>query len=84
MQMIIICYLILLKLSNAITGNDYQVTDLDLVEPYKKRLAIMGLNNGVVVQILASHTQGSIIQTASGKLALDTEIIEAIEVTEPQ
>lgn len=81
--MIIIYEDVLLKLSQAQTGQTYQITKLSLIESLSKRLAVLGINSGVFVEILALHKHGAVIKTSSGNLALGTDVLDAIQVLNP-
>jgi len=71
----------LLKLSQATTGKFYHVEDLSLLKSLAKRLAVLGLNTGVLIEILALYKHGAMIKTPCGDLAIGTDLLDAILVT---
>ncbi len=73
----------MLTLSQAQTGQTYQIMTLNLIESLSKRLAVLGINSGVFIQILALHKHGAVIKTASGNIALGSDVLDAIKVMDP-
>jgi len=71
----------LLKLSQAQAGRQYKVIHLTLLESLSKRLAILGLNTGVLIEILALYKHGALIKTSSGNIALGADVLDSIQVT---
>jgi len=71
----------LLKLSQAQAGKKYKVESLLSLKSLSKRLAILGLNTGVLIELLALYKHGAIVKTACGKVALGADLLDAIQVT---
>ncbi|MBL4660607.1 MAG: FeoA domain-containing protein [Alcanivoracaceae bacterium] len=70
----------MLKLSQAQAGKQYKVIHLTLLKSLSKRLAIFGLNTGVLIEILALYKHGAVIKTASGNIALGADVLDFIQV----
>lgn len=83
MKMIVIHEIFLLKLSQAQKGQTYQIIKLNLLESLSKRLAILGINPGVFINVVALHKHGAVIKTPSGNIALGADVLDAIQVMSP-
>ena len=70
-----------MKLSQAQTGKQYQVTRLTLLKALSKRLAILGINSGVIIELLSLYKHGAVIKTPCGNVALGTDLLDSILVT---
>ena len=71
----------MLKLSQAQTGQQYKVEKLMSLQALSKRLAILGLNTGVLIEVLALYKHGAVVKTINGKIAIGADIIDSIMVT---
>ncbi|HHL31303.1 MAG TPA: ferrous iron transport protein A [Oceanospirillales bacterium] len=71
----------MLKLSHAKIGKKYKVEKLTLLDSLSKRLAILGVNVGVCIELLALYKHGAMLKTSSGKIALGADLLDAIVVT---
>ena len=71
----------LLKLSEAKTGKLYKVEDTTELQKLSKRLAILGLNTGVFIQLLSLYKHGAVVKTPFGDIALGSDLLESIMVT---
>lgn len=71
----------MLKLSQAKTGEHYKVEDLTLLESLSKRLAILGLNTGVFIELMALYKHGAVVKTPFGEIALGSDLLDSIKVT---
>ena len=71
----------MLKLSQAQTGKHYKVEKLLSLKSLSKRLAILGLNSGVLIEIMALYKHGAVIKTTNGKIALGSDILDSIILT---
>ena len=71
----------MLKLSQAQTGKHYKIEKLTQFKSLSKRLAILGLNTGVFIQILSLYKHGAVIKTKLGDIAIGADILDSILVT---
>ncbi len=71
----------MLKLSEAKTGKQYKVEQLSLLKSLTKRLAILGLNTGVLIEIVANYKHGAVIKTPFGDIAIDADLVDSIVVS---
>jgi Fe2+ transport system protein FeoA len=71
----------LLKLSEAKTGKKYKVEQLTLLRSLSKRLAILGLNTGVLIELIANYKHGAVIKTPFGDIAIDADLVDSILVS---
>ena len=71
----------MLKLSQAQAGIQYKVENLTLLKSLSKRLAILGLNKGGFIELLALYKHGAVVKTTSGKIALGVDVLDSIQVT---
>ena len=71
----------MLKLSEAKTGKQYKVEQLSLLKSLTKRLAILGLNTGVLIEIVANYKHGAVVKTPFGDIAIDSELVDSIVVS---
>ena len=46
-----------------------------------KRLAILGLNTGVLIEVMALYKHGAVVQTPCGKIALGADLLDSIFIT---
>lgn len=70
-----------MKLSQAQTGTQYQVTHLTLLKALSKRLAILGINTGVFIELLSLYKHGAVVKTPFGNIAVGADILDSILVT---
>lgn len=71
----------LMNLSQVKAGKQYKIESLVALKSLSKRLAILGFNTGVFIEILALYKHGAVIKTGCGKIALGTDLLESIQVT---
>lgn len=71
----------MINLSQAQAGKHYKVESLISLKSLSKRLAILGLNTGVLIEILALYKHGAVIKTTCGNIALGADLLESIQVT---
>ena len=71
----------MLKLSQTKCGKQYKVERLISFKSLSKRLAILGLNSGVLIEILAIYKHGALISTSNGKIAVGADLLDSILVT---
>ena len=71
----------MLKLSQAIIGKKYKVEQLAILRSLSKRLAILGLNTGVLIELIANYKHGAVIKTPFGDIAIDAELVDSIMVS---
>lgn len=69
-----------LKLSQAQIGKKYQVTGLTLLKNLSKRMAILGINTGVLIELLSLYRHGAVIKTPCGNVALGSDLLDSIRV----
>jgi len=72
---------VILKLSEAKTGKLYKVEDTAGLQLLSKRLAILGLNAGVFIQLLSLYKHGAVVKTPLGDIALGSDLLDFIMVT---
>lgn len=70
----------MLKLSDTQAGKKYTITGLMPLQSLSQRLAVLGLNTGVLIEILSLYKHGAVIKTQCGKIALGADILQAIKV----
>lgn len=70
----------LLKLSQATAGNHYKVADMTALQALSKRLAILGVNTGVFIELLSLYKHGAVVKTSCGDIALGSDILDSIMV----
>ena len=71
----------LLKLSQAKAGKHYKVEDMTALQSLSRRLAILGLNTGVFIQLLSVYKHGAVVKTPFGDIALGSDLLDSIMVT---
>jgi len=71
----------LLPLIQAQTGKQYKVESLKSLKSLSKRLAILGLNTGVLIELVALYKHGAVIKTPFGNIALGADLLDSILVT---
>lgn len=71
----------MLKLSQAQAGKHYKVEKLSGLKSLSQRLAILGLNAGVLIQIMALYKHGAVVKTSLGDIALGSDLLDSILVT---
>jgi Fe2+ transport system protein FeoA len=71
----------LLPLIQAQTGKQYKVENLNALKSLSKRLAILGLNTGVLIELVALYKHGAVIKTPFGNIALDADLLDSIVVS---
>lgn len=71
----------MLTLSQAAPGKQYKIESLKLLKSLSKRLAILGLNTGVFIELLALYKHGALVKTANGNIALGSDVLDQILVT---
>jgi Fe2+ transport system protein FeoA len=69
------------KLSQAKSGQKYIIESLDVLKSMSRRLAILGLNAGVIIEIIALHKHGAVIKTPFGDIALDSNYMDSVLVS---
>jgi Fe2+ transport system protein FeoA len=72
---------VLLKLSQAKAGKKYKVEDMTALQALSKRLAILGLNTGVFIQLLSVYKHGAVVKTPFGEIAIGSDLLDSIVVT---
>jgi Fe2+ transport system protein FeoA len=70
-----------LKLSQAQAGKKYKVENLKSLKSLSKRLAVLGLNTGAFIELVALYKHGAVINTPFGNLALGSDLLDSILVT---
>jgi len=71
----------LLPLTKAQTGKQYKVENLKSLKSLSRRLAILGLNTGVLIELVALYKHGAVIKTPFGNIALGSDLLDSILVT---
>lgn len=71
----------MLKLSQAERGKQYKVQNLSSLKALSKRLAVLGLNTGVMIELTALYKHGAVIRTPFGNIALGSDLLDSIFVT---
>ena len=71
----------MLPLNQAQTGKKYKVENLKALKSLSKRLAVLGLNTGVLIELVALYKHGAVVRTSFGNVALGTDLLESIVVT---
>ena len=71
----------ILKLSEAETGKLYKVEDTSALQKFTKRLAVLGLNTGVFIQLLSLYKHGAVVKTPFGDIAIGSDLLDSIMVT---
>ncbi len=71
----------MLPLNKAQTGKQYKVENLKSLKSLSKRLAILGINTGVLIELVALHKHGAVIKTPFGNIALGADLLDSILVT---
>jgi len=71
----------LLPLNQAKTGKQYKVENLKLLKSLSKRLAILGLNTGVLIELIALYKHGALVKTPFGNIALGSDLLDSILVS---
>ncbi len=69
-----------MKLSQAQTGKQYQVIRLTLLKALSKRLAILGINSGVLIELLSIYKHGAVVKTPCGNVAIGADLLDSIMV----
>lgn len=70
-----------MTLSQAQAGKKYKIENLSLLKSLAKRLAILGLNTGVLIELLTLYKHGALVKTANGNIALGNDVLELIQVS---
>lgn len=66
-------------------GVEYRVKDIQLEEKIRRRLQVLGLTQGAGVEILNRKKSGTtIIQIRGTRFAVGKQIVEGIQVQEPE
>ncbi len=71
----------MLPLIQAQTGKQYKVESLNALKSLTKRLAILGLNTGVLIELVALYKHGAVIKTPFGNIALGADLLDSITVS---
>lgn len=71
----------LLKLSQAKAGKQYKVEDMTALQAISKRLAILGINTGVFIQLMSVYKHGAVVKTPFGDIAIGSDLLDSIMVT---
>jgi len=71
----------LLSLIQAQTGKQYKVESLKSLKPLSKRLAVLGLNTGALIELTALYKHGAVIKTPFGTIALGSDLLDSIVVS---
>lgn len=71
----------MLPLNQAQTGKQYKVENLKLLKSLSKRLAILGLNTGVLIELIALYKHGALVKTPFGNIALGSDLLDSILVS---
>jgi Fe2+ transport system protein FeoA len=71
----------LLTLSQAHPGKQYKIESLKLLKSLSKRLAVLGLNTGVLIELLSLYRHGAVVKTSNGNIALGKDVLDLILVT---
>jgi Fe2+ transport system protein FeoA len=72
---------LLLKLSQATTGKFYKVEEMIALQALAKRLAVLGMNTGVLIQLLSLYKHGAVVKTNCGEIAIGADLLDSIMVT---
>jgi Fe2+ transport system protein FeoA len=62
------------------TGTAYRVSALTRFPHLRRRLAILGIRPGMLIELLARYHHGALVRTPFGELALGPEFLESVEV----
>ena len=71
----------MLPLNQAQTGKQYKVENLKALKSLSKRLAILGLNTGVFIELIALYKHGALVKTPFGNIALGSDLLDSILVS---
>ena len=71
----------MLPLNQAQTGKQYKVENLKSLKSLSKRLAILGLNTGVLIELIALYKHGALVKTPFGNIALGSDLLDSILVS---
>lgn len=70
-----------MKLSQVQKGRSYTIKRFEGLNSLAKRLAILGLNTGAVIQLTALYHHGALIKTNVGDVAIGRDLLDQIRVT---
>ncbi len=68
------------KLSQAQTGQTYQVCETGCGEPISQKLTLMGLGGGMVIELIALYQHGAVVKTPFGNIAIGSDLTHTIAV----
>ena len=69
------------QLSQAKTGQTYQVCQNTCSESLSQKLTLMGLGMGMVIELIAMYKHGAVISTSFGNIAVGSDLIKSISVS---
>ncbi|MFK8011518.1 MAG: FeoA domain-containing protein [Marinicellaceae bacterium] len=70
-----------MKLSQAKAGNQYKVEDMGSLQVLSQRLALLGLNAGVFIELMSIYKHGALVKTPFGDVAIGSDLLDSIMVT---
>ena len=69
------------QLSQAQTGQAYQVCQNACSESLSQKLTLMGLGMGMMIELVALYKHGAVISTNFGHIAVGSDLINSISVS---
>ncbi len=70
-----------MQLKDIPAGSVFRVSALTRFPHLRRRLAILGIRPGMLIELLARHHHGALVRTPFGELALGPELLESVEVS---
>jgi len=70
-----------LKLSQVQKGKNYKVESFIGLNSLARRVAVLGLNTGAIIEMTALYNHGALIKTNMGSVAIGRDLLEMIRVT---
>ncbi|MCF6299635.1 MAG: ferrous iron transport protein A [Proteobacteria bacterium] len=70
-----------INLSQAKTGQSYQVCANVSTKSTNQKLTLMGLGVGMMIELVALYKHGAVLITPFGDIAIGSELIESISVS---
>ncbi len=71
----------MIALSKAKKGEQYKIENLKALKSLSHRMAILGLNVGAFIELMALYKHGAVIKTPFGTLALGSDVLDSILVS---
>ncbi len=70
-----------MRLKDISPGAPYRVSALTRFPHLRRRLAILGIRPGMLIELMARYHHGALVRTPFGELALGPEFMESVEVS---